>query len=65
MTARNEEIESLRAIAILLTLFQHLPILLACPPGSWEERCWVADLDLSVLAQLAADADRLTPPDPA
>ena len=36
MTARNEEIESLRAIAILLTLFQHLPILLPWPsPPDW------------------------------
>ena len=35
-TARNEEIESLRAIAILLTLFQHLPILLPSPsPPDW------------------------------
>ncbi|MBL8523112.1 MAG: acyltransferase [Betaproteobacteria bacterium] len=36
MTARNDEIEYLRAVAILLTLFQHLPILLPWPnPPAW------------------------------
>jgi peptidoglycan/LPS O-acetylase OafA/YrhL len=36
MTARNDEIEYLRAVAILLTLVQHLPILLPWPnPPAW------------------------------
>lgn len=36
MTARNDEIEYLRAVAILLTLVQHLPILLPWPnPPGW------------------------------
>lgn len=36
MTARNVEIEYLRAVAILLTLVQHLPILLPWPnPPAW------------------------------
>jgi len=36
MSAKNREVESLRAVAILLTLFQHLPILLPWPdPPAW------------------------------
>ena len=31
--------------ALLLELSQPLPILIASPPGNWEERCWVAELE--------------------